>query len=318
MTSTFTPNIYLEQPGVGDYADDWNVPVNSDWSVIDQTFGSSTSVAFTNANVTLTVAQSAYFQITCTGTLTANVKLILPATIGGRRLILNQCAGAYTLTVLNGSSDTGGGVVVGQGFLTPVVLTAGRAYYDAYGATPPGTLLPFAGASAPPGFLLCYGQTVSQTTYAQLYTALGTTWGPASGGNFTLPDFRGIVLAGADNMGGSAAGRLTGYSIGTTGGDQSQSFSVAQANLPNVNFTVSGITLNDPGHTHTIPESENPTGGSGGASSTTQQVATLTSSNSKTGITITSQGQAASGGSGTAISISDVQPTAAINYMIRY
>ena len=83
MPSTFTTEIYLEEPGLGDYTNDWNVPVNSNFTIIDAAIGGSTSVAFTNANVTLSVPQSAYFSIVCTGTLTANVALILPATIGG-------------------------------------------------------------------------------------------------------------------------------------------------------------------------------------------------------------------------------------------
>jgi hypothetical protein len=124
MASTFTANIGIEQPGNGDYVNNWSTPVNNDWALIDQAFGSSTTVSFTNSNQTLSVAQAAFFQIICTGVLTGNVQLILPATIGGRRVIFNQCTGAFQLTVLNGAGDSGGGVVVGQGYMTPVVLTA--------------------------------------------------------------------------------------------------------------------------------------------------------------------------------------------------
>ena len=305
----------MEQPATGDYTNTWATPVNSDWSVIDATFGSSTSIAFTNANVTLTVAQAAFFQIVCTGTLSGNVQLILPGTIGGRRVIFNQCTGAFTLTVLNGAGDTGGGVVVGQGFQTPVVLTAAQAYYDAYASTPPGTLLPFAGVTAPPGFLLCFGQAISRTTYAQLFAALSTTWG-GSGSNFNLPDLRGRLLAGADNMGGSAAGRLTGYTVGTTGGAQTNT---AATTLSNTNqlpqFTPSGTV------TTSLTNTGATLGGTAGATlqngatGATQGTASISFSASSTfsGNSIGS----ASPSAATSAAFSVVQPTAAINYMIR-
>lgn len=317
MTSTFTTNINLEQPGLGDYANDWNAPVNADWALIDQNFGSSTTVAFTGSNITLTVAQSAYFQIVCTGTLTGNVELILPATIGGRRVIFNQCTGAFTLTVLNGSTDTGGGVVVGQGYQTPVVLTAGQAYYDAYGATPPGTLLPFAGVTTPPGFLLCFGQAISRTSFAQLFAALGTTWGTGDGSTtFNLPDFRGRGLAGADNMGGTPAGRLTGYTVGTSGGNQSST--LVSGNVPQLTFTPSG-SVSAP----TITQTGAPLGGSaaqginavgGGAFSLVNGAANISAVASAPVFT----GNAITIGNASPSAFSVTQPTAAINYMIRY
>ena len=39
---------------------------------------------------------------------------------------------------------------------------------------PPGVILDFGGATAPNGYLLCYGQQVSQTTYANLYAVWET------------------------------------------------------------------------------------------------------------------------------------------------
>jgi len=57
---------------------------------------------------------------------------------------------------------------------------------------PPGVVLPFAGTSAPAGFLLCGGQAVSRATYAALFAAIGTTFGAGDGSTtFNLPDLRG-------------------------------------------------------------------------------------------------------------------------------
>ena len=79
---------------------------------------------------------------------------------------------------------------------------------------PTGMIFPFAGANAPSGFLLCYGQAVSRTTYAALYTLLSTTYGSGDGSTtFNVPDLRGRTIIGIDNMGGSAASRVTSASV---------------------------------------------------------------------------------------------------------
>lgn len=93
---------------------------------------------------------------------------------------------------------------------------------------PAGSLVAYAGATAPAGYLLCYGQNVSRTTYAALFDAIGTTWGAGDGSTtFTLPDLRGRAVFGKDNMGGSAASRvtsgtsgITGTTLGASGGDE--------------------------------------------------------------------------------------------------
>jgi microcystin-dependent protein len=94
---------------------------------------------------------------------------------------------------------------------------------------PTGSVLDFAGSTAPDGWLLCYGQAVSRTDYASLFATLGTTYGSGDGSTtFNLPDYRGRVLVGKDNMGGSAAGRMTslalsigdGNTLGSSGGSQ--------------------------------------------------------------------------------------------------
>lgn len=74
---------------------------------------------------------------------------------------------------------------------------------------PSGSVMAYAGATAPANWLLCHGQLVSRTTYAALFAAIGTTYGAGDGSTtFALPDGRGRVLVGRDNMGGTAANRL--------------------------------------------------------------------------------------------------------------
>lgn len=63
---------------------------------------------------------------------------------------------------------------------------------------PAGTIVSYAGASVPTGWLLCNGANVSRTTYANLFNAIGTRWGAGNGSTtFTLPDSDGRVLQGA-------------------------------------------------------------------------------------------------------------------------
>lgn len=126
-------------------------------------------------------------------------------------------------------------------------LQAGNA--PEYVGVPPGTIIDYAGATAPVGYLLCFGQAISRTAYARLFTALGTVWGSGDGSTtFNVPDLRGIATFGKDNMGGSTAGRISvggGNYDGTVlgAGQVLQEVALAQANLPSVNFTVSSVSV---------------------------------------------------------------------------
>ncbi len=62
-----------------------------------------------------------------------------------------------------------------------------------------GIVVPFAGAAAPAGWLLCSGAAVSRTQYAQLFAVIGTTYGSGDGKTtFNLPDLRGRVPVGVN------------------------------------------------------------------------------------------------------------------------
>lgn len=85
------------------------------------------------------------------------------------------------------------------------------------GTVPVGAIFDYGGSTAPTLFLLAFGQTVSRTTYAALFTAYGTTYGSGDGlTTFGLPDLRGRLSFGKDNMGGSTAGRLSTGNFGSS------------------------------------------------------------------------------------------------------
>jgi len=118
---------------------------------------------------------------------------------------------------------------ISDGSITAAKLASGAAFSA-------GMLMPYAGTSAPTGWLLAYGQAVSRTTYADLFSALGTTYGSGDGSStFNLPDLRGRAIAGQDDMGGSSANRLTnqsgglnGDTLGATGGSETHTLTTAQ------------------------------------------------------------------------------------------
>lgn len=75
----------------------------------------------------------------------------------------------------------------------------------------PGTIAHFAANSTPAGWLKANGATVSRTTYAALFLAIGTTYGAGDGSTtFALPDLRGEFLRGFDDGRGVDTGRAIG------------------------------------------------------------------------------------------------------------
>lgn len=84
-------------------------------------------------------------------------------------------------------------------------------------ALPSGTVLPFAGAVAPQGFLLCNGEAAARSTYPLLFAAIGTIYGPGDGTTtFGLPNLAGAVPVGVGLIPGSSP--AASYGLGFTGG----------------------------------------------------------------------------------------------------
>lgn len=102
---------------------------------------------------------------------------------------------------------------------------------------PPGVVMDFAGppTNIPPGWVVC-GQPLSRSEFANLFAAIGTTWGPGDGNRtFDTPP-QNVFSKG---LGADA--------VGDTGGADTVTIGTAQ--LPAHNHGV-----NDPGHTHTVTD----------------------------------------------------------------
>lgn len=122
MASTFTTNKNIELPGNNDYINTWNVPVNSDFSIIDKALGSSVSKSLSSSNVTLTTSDIQNQQIVLTGVLTANVQIIFPTGVGGMWIIVNNTTGTYTVTAITASA---GNFVLCQQSATSTIYSDG-------------------------------------------------------------------------------------------------------------------------------------------------------------------------------------------------
>jgi microcystin-dependent protein len=120
-----------------------------------------------------------------------------------------------------------------------------------------GEVATYAGTTAPKGSLLCYGQAISRTDYVGLFTAISTTYGTGDGSTtFNVPDFRGNVAAGKDDMGGSAAGRLSGgTTLGAALGAGTHTHAGSTMDGPSsVNLAANGLDFNaaNVSHTHAL------------------------------------------------------------------
>ena len=214
---------------------------------------------------------------------------------------------------------------------TPYVVTynnSDQVFYVQGGATNPYQIpvaggMPFFASTAPnSSFAFPYGQAISRSTYAVLFGLVSTAYGSGDGSTtFNLPDLRGRVLAGLDNMGGSNAARLSSVisstTLGAVGGEQTHALSSGELAA----HTHTGVTGNDsPTHAHnyTAPNAANDTAitaVSGGTSTAKFWTGSAVNVTNNENANHTHSFTTDSTGSGAAHN--NTQPTMVVNYIMR-
>lgn len=97
---------------------------------------------------------------------------------------------------------------------------------DSLEASLAGMVIATARSEAPEGFLLCDGAAISRVTYARLFEAIGTSYGPGNGSTtFNLPDLRGRVPVGVD---GTAARLSANDELGKSAGEEAHTLTEAE------------------------------------------------------------------------------------------
>ena len=117
---------------------------------------------------------------------------------------IGPSAGVAATIFADGSINT-------SGIITATTFHGSGANLTGVVSIPTGMIAPFAMSSPPTGWLECNGATISRSTYATLFAAIGTTYGAGDGSStFVLPDLRATFIRGFDNSRGIDTGRVFG------------------------------------------------------------------------------------------------------------
>jgi microcystin-dependent protein len=162
----------------------------------------------------------------------------------------------------------------------------------------------------PVNYLLCDGAAVSRTTYADLFAAIGTTYGTGDGSiTFNLPNTKGKVLVGYN----SSESEFN--SMGKTGGEKTHALTTTE--MPSHYHYVSLTTSTNGAHTHSYKKgdpSDNSITEASGSYDEYDDISATTGSAGNHSHTVSGN----TGSKGSSGAHNNLQPYITMNYIIKY
>jgi microcystin-dependent protein len=126
------------------------------------------------------------------------------------------------ITTVNGTID---GASLGN--LANITSGAGKIPAANLDAPPTGAVIAWSTSTAPTGWLLCDGSAVSRTTYATLFSVIGTTYGAGDGSTtFNVPNLKGKIPV------GYSTSDTEFDTLGKTGGEKTHLLTASESGLP--------------------------------------------------------------------------------------
>jgi len=176
---SFTTNKGLNDPADG--TQNWGTILNSNFTIIDNAFGSTTTITLSNGSaVTLTQTQYQNFRVLLSGVVSTTASITIPTGISGFWIVANSLSGGGVLTVSSGGGGASVTVPQAQNYY---IFSDGSAIYtisaSGGGATGGGT----------DAIFFNNGQTVT-TSYSIPASTNAGTFGPVtinSGATVTIP-----------------------------------------------------------------------------------------------------------------------------------
>jgi microcystin-dependent protein len=287
MSDTLSTLLQLLLQETGGNEDTWGELLNDTLENVEQAIAGTTTKVVVTGTYTLTDNEARSAVLALSGTLTDNVTVEVPAhskayfvrneTSQGAFKVYLKVAGQAALTELTAG-----------GFQTYVCSGSALSSPTAGGGIPIGSIIDFAGPATPANYLVCDGSAISRVTFANLFAAIGSTWGAGDGSTtFNLPNAADRYRRGSSGTYGvgvslsqdvqshTHTGSFTiadhVHSVGVTinpAGTHNHSYSTPGASVGSPGGTAgfffgsgTGLTASAPDHTHTTTVSETPAGG---------------------------------------------------------